>query len=371
MMWMIVSYTTFAQENKPQIPTGSTLAAYCEFGNKGIKYAVLAFTDKSSRSYVVVERSELNIAPGKSVLATGIINVNEINAIITSASARFDSLINKYSKFGLNEKNTKYYASSGMAMVKNMSEFKDSIKSKTGKGLYIVDINEEAKYTVAGTVPYEKILVAIVLDLGSGNSKGGYVTSENGILSVETLSFPLGSTTIYNLVLGRIPGGLSDDKNEAKQQFLSALNVTIDSLKPEIRNSFENVQNAQNRNELYISGGAAYIITTLLYPEADQNQQMIELDLNKLKAFYTDIQDVEYYKKLSNRTFKNPKQEATYKKVLEIYNYRQLISATKLLLTYINALSAEDRKIYFNTWGLYAMPAALLGRMLRGEIPRW
>jgi hypothetical protein len=74
---------------------------------------------------------------------------------------------------------------------------------------------------------------------------------------------------------------------------------------------------------------------------------------------------------LQEKTFTDPVKQKNYTKALGIYNYLQLISATKLLTTYVNALSADNKKIYFNTWGLHAMPATLMGRVLRGEIPRW
>lgn len=367
----IISSTIVAQETKPKIPAGSTLIQYCEFGNKGIKFGVLAFTDKKARSYVVVESSELNIAPGKSVQGNGTLAAKDINSILQSTTEAFNKLNQRYTAYGLKDNNAVYYASSGMALIKNMNEFKDSVKSKSGKGLYIVNVDEEAKYTVAGTVPYEKILVSIVADQGSGNTKGGYVMVEGNELTVQTFSFDLGSTSVYNHILKMIPGGLPDDKDEARLAFISAMNKCFDSLKVEIRSTLENVQNAQNRNELYISGGAAYIITTLLYPEVDQSQQMIEISYDKLKAFMTEIQDKDYYKKLSERTFTDEKVQKNYTKALGIYNYLQLISATKLLTVYVNALSADNKKIFFNTYGLHAMPATLMGRVLRGEIPRW
>jgi hypothetical protein len=56
---------------------------------------------------------------------------------------------------------------------------------------------------------------------------------------------------------------------------------------------------------------------------------------------------------------------------LKIYSQLQLISATKLLISYINALGGDDKNIYFNRYGLHSMPSILMGRVLRNEIKRW
>lgn len=162
-----------------------------------------------------------------------------------------------------------------------------------------------------------------------------------------------------------------DDKDEERQVFITGMNKCFDSLKVEIKSTFSNIDGAESRNELYLSGGAAFVITTLLCPDASLTDQMIPLDLAKLKAFLTDIEDRDYYKSLQAKKFDSEAKQKNFNGALKIYNQLQLISATKLLITYINALGGEDKKIYFNRYGLHSMPSILIGRVLRGEVKRW
>lgn len=366
--WVLIT-TVSAQVN---IPAGSTLAAHCEYGSKGTKLSVFVFTDKNFRKFKILESTELNITLAKGLNASGILPTKEINNGIQTTSDAFNQLVAKYKPLGLKDINAVYYASSGLAMINNIKEFADSVKAKTGKGLYIVNVNEEAKYTIAGTIPFDKIANALVIDQGSGNTKGGYVIVDGKSLTGITLSFDLGSISVYNLIVNKFMPERPDDKDLERQLFITAMNKAFDdTLKAEIRNTLETIEGASTRNELYLSGGAAYVITTLLYPEADQTQQLTEISYDKIKAFLTDIQDKEYYKKLKERTFTSEGVQKNHTKALGIYTHLQLISATKLLLTYVNALSADDKKIFFNNYGLHAMPSMLLGRVLRGDIPRW
>jgi len=74
---------------------------------------------------------------------------------------------------------------------------------------------------------------------------------------------------------------------------------------------------------------------------------------------------------LKEKTFSSETVTKDYKKALKVYNHIQLISASKLLITYVNALGASNKKLYFNRYGLHAMPSMLIGRVLRNEIKRW
>lgn len=53
-----------------QIPYNSKLAMYVEYGGKGIKLGVLAYTDISYRKYIAVDNKELNVGLSKSIQTT-------------------------------------------------------------------------------------------------------------------------------------------------------------------------------------------------------------------------------------------------------------------------------------------------------------
>jgi hypothetical protein len=184
---------------------------------------------------------------------------------------------------------------------------------------------------VALEIPYEKIDEALVLDQGGSNTKGGYVVKDGNSLMAVPITFDLGSVRIADLIVSNYMKSQPDDANEYRREFVNGMNICFDSLKIVIKRTFSNIQGAEGRNELYLSGGAAYCITTLLYPEGDLNVQMIPINYDKLKSFLVDIQDRDYYKSLREKTFENEKLQKNYKNALNIYTQLQLISATKLL----------------------------------------
>lgn len=354
------------------VPKNTTkLTMYVEYGGKGIKFGVIAFTDAAFRHYTPVENKELNIGLSKNFQSTGKISSQDI---ASAASASYDSyieLLEKYKSFGLEDKNVFFYTSSGVGVATNINELCEAVKAKSGHGVYVVKETEEAKYTIAGTIPYEKIDKALVLDQGGSNTKGGYIIKEGNSLTAIPVNFDLGSVRIAELITKYYMTSHPDDKEQERQVFITGMNRCFDSLKVEIKSSFSNIDGAEDRTELYLSGGAAFAITTLLYPDASLEGQMVSVSFDKLKAFLSEIQDRDFYKTLQEKQISDEKKQKTYKGALKIYNQLQLISATKLLVTYINAFSGDEKTIYFNRYGLHSMPSILIGRVLRNEVKRW
>lgn len=147
------------------------LVMYVEYGGKGIKLGVLAYTDATYRHYKPVENKELNIGLSKNFQSTGQISSGDIASAVSSSNDAYIELLEKYKPRGLEDKDVYFYTSSGVGVATNIKEFCDAVKAKTNHGVYVVKDVEEAKYTIAGTIPYEKIDNALVLDQGGSNTK--------------------------------------------------------------------------------------------------------------------------------------------------------------------------------------------------------
>jgi exopolyphosphatase/pppGpp-phosphohydrolase len=368
-VFILTIASTFGQDVK--IPAGSTLAMYVEFGGKGIKLGVLAFTDAKYRKYTPIENKEFNVGLSKSIQSTGKLTPQDISSATSAANDGLHQMLDKFKPLGLKDGNVYFYASSGIGVASNVGELADAVKSKTGYGMYVVKEAEEAKYTIAGTIPYEKIDAALVLDQGGSNTKGGYVIQDGSMLVGVPVTFDLGSVRISDLIVSNYMTSQPDEQDEYRKVFVDGMNKCFDSLKLVIKRTFANIQGVEDRNELYLSGGAAYVITTLLYPEFDLNTQMVPVEYSRLKNFLISIQDRDYYKALKDKTFENEKMQKNYKSALGIYSQLQLISATKLLLTYVQTLGGDEKKIYFNRYGLHSMPSMLMGKIFRNEIKKW
>ena len=368
LILVVFSINTSAQN---VIPSGSKLAMYVEYGGKGIKLGVLAYTDNTYKKYIPVENKELNIGLSKNIQSSGNISAEDISTATSSSYDAYKGLLDTYSSKGLTDNNVFFYTSSGVGRASNVQDLCDNIKRKTGHNVYVVKEIEEAKYTIAGTIPYEKIDNALVLDQGGSNTKGGYVIKDGKSLTGIPTNFDIGSVRISDLIISNYMKSQPDDQNTYRQEFINGMNLCFDSLKFVIKRTFSNIDGAESRNELYLSGGAAFVITTLMYPEAPLNEQMAQIDLNKLVGFLDGLQNRDFYLELKNKTFTDDRFNTNYQKSLKIYNHLQLLAATKLLVTYVRALGGDEKKIYFNRYGLHSMPSMLMGRVLRGDIPRW
>lgn len=349
----------------------SKLVMYVEYGGKGIKLGILEYTDASFRHYKPIENKELNIGLSKNIQSTGKISSADIASAVSASYDAYHELFDKYNPKGLEDKDVYFYTSSGLGVASNISDLCDAVKTKTGHGVYVVKETEEAKYTIAGTIPYEKINNALVLDQGGSNTKGGYIIKDGNSLTAIPVNFDLGSVRLTELITKSYMTSHPDDREQERQVYIAGMNRCFDSLKIEIKNTFSNIEGSESRNELYLSGGAAFVITTLVYPDAPTTGQMVSINLDKIKAFMVDVQDRDYYKSLQNKVLTDESKQKTYNSALKIYNQLQLISATKLLNTYINALGGDEKSIYFNRYGMHSMPSILIGRVLRSEIKRW
>ena len=357
------------------ISFSQNIRMYSETGGQGIKFGVLSY-DNEFRKFKLLDTREINIGLSEGIAIDG--NLRDINNVTQLIYETYKQLLDIYSEQGLKEEGCYFYTSSGIGVAKNIETYKKSLSAKVSHAVRVVGEDEEAKYTIAGTVPFDKINVATVLDQGGSNSKGGYVVIEeyivNGkkklVLRAIPVKYDLGSKRLEILVR-KYMTSTPEDKDAELMEYVKATNVVFDSLRKDINRSFSNIDGAELRNELYLSGGAAFCITTLINAEYDSKAQLVPLKISELKAFLLDIQDKEAYTKIKTRKFNNESVQKNYTKALTVYNQFQLISATKLLITFVNALGGGDKELYFNRYGLHSMPSILIGRAERGEIKNW
>lgn len=84
------------------------------------------------------------------------------------------------SKFRIEEKNVFIVASSGVGMAKNTEALVKKIKLLTNKKLNIVSSSLEARLLLKGCIPPKNYRNSMILDIGGGNTKGGYIDDING-----------------------------------------------------------------------------------------------------------------------------------------------------------------------------------------------
>lgn len=125
-----------------------------------------------------------------------------------------------------------------------------------GHTVAILTPDVEAKLTIRGIVPYSYLLRSTTMDIGSGNTKGGYFLDRN---TFEGLSIPWGTGTLAAQLNGQT------DVLAAAWQFFNT----------NIRNNPSNPLTAEmqrrsaflDRRFAFFSGGIVWCVVTYLYPE--------------------------------------------------------------------------------------------------------
>jgi exopolyphosphatase/pppGpp-phosphohydrolase len=149
--------------------------------------------------------------------------------------------------------------SSGVPEAKNRAAFVAAVKKATGADMVFIDDKTEVALTFLGVVPKPERGEAVALDIGGGNTKGGYITDKNSLIYVAV---PLGSVTFATKV--RAAQKLS--KGESFEGIASRLR-NAELVKP-LGDGARAMPELGRRKKVYLSGGMVWAMTSILRPEA-------------------------------------------------------------------------------------------------------
>ena len=121
-----------------------------------------------------------------------------------------------------------------------------------------VTADQESEFSFRGIVPSKSRLTADHLDVGGGNTKGGYFDAGKNFIPV---TFPLGTKSFQRLIESKLQGSSLQDYKQAAQKILD------DSLGRLIVYEFTNKTDFKSRDVVYISGGIVWAVASMMYPE--------------------------------------------------------------------------------------------------------
>src|SRR5262249_5255806 len=119
--------------------------------------------------------------------------------------------------------------------------------------------------SILGTIPQKYLDTAVLIDIGSGNTKGGYRESGG---RVATWDIPYGTKT-FHAAAGKQTGNTFADKVPAARTAL----VT-----PALKEKAELRPGMVNRERVYLSGGAVWVSTNLSRPRDRNTFREIKAD---------------------------------------------------------------------------------------------
>lgn len=341
--------TASAQNSIRPRYSNSTLYTGIEVGSKGVKMSVIEIGRyaKSNGSFYIVKDTSVN---------TDFISFTP--ASFSATLNGFCGLYNTATKdYQIEPKNVFTVISSGVKMQaekdqKNewIQNLIDSFKTRIhepGRNVEVVDVLKEAKLSHLGIVPESRRYTTFLVDIGSGNTKGGF--------------FPFGNTNDFRLF--QVNWGTKSTANAAEKRCeddksLANYNKQLYRVLAGAENS--EISYAVNASGAYplsdniaISGGAAWAVATLIHPELIESP-IVSVSYDEVVKFseklYSNMDALAPSFLAGNVNRANEKEMVLRetKRVHQVFDQRSLMAGTGLLLKIMRQFSsAFETKAFF------------------------
>ncbi len=323
------------------------LYAGIEVGAKGIKMSILQMGKKASTSFTAIKDSSINTDFISFTAPTFSASLNALVMLYNTAFVEYDipssrifTVVSSGVK-GQAEKEKK------ISLVKNLIDsFRNVIKDPL-RNFPMIDALEEAKLSHLGIVPESRRYSTFLIDIGSGNTKGGYFKNGNtNDLKLFTLTW--GTKTVMNATEKR----MDDDKSFVN--YKKQLNRVIAG-EPEQEITYAvNESGAYNMNDNFaFSGGIAWATATIMYPEM-LDYGVVPITYQEMLLFHNKLAD--NFEKLSAENIANNIIDSTIdkknvvnecKKVAKVFDQKALLAGTALLLKIMRQFEGTLEKKQF------------------------
>jgi hypothetical protein len=321
-----------------------------EIGSKGVKATAI----------------ELEETPGGPVVKTILTNVS--NTTVTSGVARtgkyaadaIQDTATEAGKFarkmidelGIPAEKIRVIGSSGLLAASNREELVEAVAKATGlPPMEFLTPCREVELTIVGLVPESERPRALLVDVGSGNTKGGLIGAGG---NASCFSVPLGSVTFADRVTKEAAGGSFPATAER-------LRSTI--LEPSITEQVRANPELASRPVVFLSGGAAYAMSTLLHPEAI-SQTRVSLTSGDIAAYLKLVGEGQKVPTPSLDSITQPevraKAEQEVRNVLDTFTPENLLAGAEMLAALSTALRFEGKTLVFDRSGTTAWIRASL-----------
>lgn len=249
------------------------LYAGVEIGAKGIKLSVIDVKLSKDREYDYTLKADTSINTDAASLSyqSEKETSDAISLLVNIVKSRYH--IPAKNTFiviasGLKQELDKYNKVDYFANVIRPAELDPGVKIS-----YVTAV-QESELSFLGIVPQKYRFNTDQLDIGSGNTKGGYFNSNKIFIPV---TFPLGTKSFQRLVEAKTQGDLNDFLKSAEQ-------LLADSLARLMVYEFANKKEFKSRDIVYLSGGIVWAIASLMHPQS-VNNNYVEITSRDIAEF--------------------------------------------------------------------------------------
>ena len=346
---LCASFSVTAQSSAKKSAHKLNLYAGIEVGSKGIKMSILQVprNDANSGNFTSIKDTAINT---DFILFTNRSFTNTVKGL----SSLYEIAANEY---GVPTSKIYTVVSSGVkgqaekenktAFIKQLADsFRFAIHDAE-KPVPVVSVTDEAILSHLGIVPENRRFNTFLIDIGSGNTKGGYFRNGNTKdLKLFTLNW--GTKSVANATEYRI----AEDNSMTNYKKQLARVLAGD---PEKEITFAvNQSGAYNMNDYFaFSGGIAWSIANLMYPELTDNP-VVPFNYNDLVKFndrltnnYESLLAKNISKLIIDKNANKDHAVAEATKVQKVFDQKALLAGTGLLLKIVRQFEGTQEKKQF------------------------
>lgn len=349
VIFLSVCFSLEAQSNLKPKYNNSNIYTGIEVGSKGVKLSVIEIgkNAKSSGSFHILKDSS--------------VNTDFISFTDASSAATLKGLLDMYNKalleYKIPSKRIFTVISSGVKMQAEKENRNDRIRTlidafrlaigEPERKVEVVDVTKEARLSHLGIVPDSRRYNTFLIDVGSGNTKGGF--------------FPYGNTEdfkLFQLNWGTKSTANATEKRMEEDNSLANFNKQLYRVLAGAENA--EIIYAVNSSGAYplsdniaVSGGIAWAVATLTHPELIDNP-IVSVSFEELKKFcekiYTNYSSFSAASVAANVRSAEEKELVTTEvnRVHKVFDQRSLMAGAGLLQKVMRQFeSAFDSKYFY------------------------
>lgn len=211
----------------------------------------------------------------------------------------------------------------------------------------MIDVKEEARLSHLGIVPDSRRYTTFLIDIGSGNTKGGYFPYAN-TRDLKLFQLSWGTKSVANAAEKRC------DTDKSTDNYYRQLGRVLQAAEnTEIVYAVNESGSYDMSDNVAFSGGIAWSLATLAYPELIDNP-VVPVTYDELVKFndriisrYASLSDSAIVAGITDNSVNTAAVAREVKRVNQVFDQRALMAGTGLLLKVMRQFAGVYEKKQF------------------------
>lgn len=329
----VVSFAA-AQTSVPRNIKIPNLYAGIEVGSKGVKMSLIELTRsaETGNSFTIVKDTSINTDFISFTNATFDATLNGLTALYNVALKKYNIPTKRvFTVISSGVKQQADKENKAEAIARLITDFQAKI-NEPGRLVEVVDVMQEAKLSHLGIVPFVRRYNTFLIDIGSGNTKGGFFPYGNdSYFYLFQLNWGTKSTT-------NAADKLCGEDKSLENYYKQLQRVSASAEAADITYAVNSSGSYSVSDHIAFSGGIAWATATLLYPELSNNP-IIPVTYEDLERFnkrvsenYSSLSEAYLVSKLGNGKWDKKLVGEEIKRVHSVFDQKALMAGSALLL---------------------------------------